>query len=208
MKIIFCALLSLLFFIGWIAPANNLFGFENVNNDKNTNTLSRVDSMAIFLADIWSLDQGIREDVKMYSRLDKAFKYKMDSLCFNKAIRFIECFGWPTDIGKYNPEFGYLLQTLTAVMLHNSHRLMDSSVYQLLKNEVIENRLNPNTLSLFLDKYYVVYEKRTLYYSQFRKFLSVPFPYKADKLLSDSLRADIGLKSLPDSVFSNNIKML
>ena len=44
-------------------------------------------------------------------------------------------------------------------------------------------------------------EKRTLYFSGFRQWLQQPYPQKKDQALSDSLRQDLGLPVLPDSLF-------
>ena len=106
-----------------------------------------------------------------------------------------------TDLGKYNSTHGYLLQALTAVMLHSPHRLMDGDVYSLLRTESEAGRLHPEALALFLDRYYVIYQKRSLYGSDFRKFLQPPALNPEDRPLSDSLRRDIGLSPLPDSLF-------
>lgn len=165
--------------------------------------ITKLDSMVISLMDIYSLDQGIRSDVNLYLNNSKAFNLRMDSICFNKAINFIKKFGWPNDLGKYNDSYGYLLESLTAVMLHSPHRLIDKSVYELLKEEIISGRLNPELMALFLDKYYVIYEGKTLYNTDFKKFLSNPYPKLNDKQISDSLRKDLGLLPLPDSVYIN-----
>ena len=168
---------------------------------QDTEKVTSLDSTVIALAEIWSLDQGVRNDVSLYLENSREFNLRIDSICFDKAIECIRHFGWVTDLGKYNSTHGYLLQALTAVMLHNPHRLMDGDVYSLLRTEAEAGRLHPEALALFLDKYYVTYQKRSLYGSDFRKFLQRPALNPEDRPLSDSLRRDIGLSPLPDSLF-------
>ena len=168
---------------------------------QDTEKVTSLDSTVIALAEIWSLDQGVRNDVSLYLENSREFNLRIDSICFDKAIECIRHFGWVTDLGKYNSTHGYLLQALTAVMLHSPHRLMDGDVYSLLRTEAEAGRLHPEALALFLDKYYVTYQKRSLYGSDFRKFLQPPALNPEDRPLSDSLRRDIGLSPLPDSLF-------
>ena len=56
-------------------------------------------------------------------------------------------------------------------------------------------------MALALDKYYVVYEKRSLYNSDFKAFLPNNGVLASDKILSDSLRTDIGLLPLNEAEF-------
>lgn len=168
---------------------------------QETEKVTPLDSTVITLAEIWSLDQGVRSDVSLYLENSREFNLRIDSICFDKAIECIRNFGWVTDLGKYNSTHGYLLQALTAVMLHSPHRLMDGDVYSLLRTESEAGRLHPEALALFLDRYYVIYQKRSLYGSDFRKFLQPPALNPEDRPLSDSLRRDIGLSPLPDSLF-------
>lgn len=174
-------------------------------NNSAVDSISKNDRIAIELAEIWGLDQGVRQNIELFYKLDKAFINKLDSMIFDKTIDFIKEYGWVTDLGKYDSIYSYLPEVLYAVMLHNPHRLIDSSIYELLKNEVKARRLNPQWLIIFLDKYYVIYEKRTLYNSSFKQWLEFPYLLEEDKVLSDSLMNDIGLKALPDSLFLQNI---
>ena len=93
------------------------------------------------------------------------------------------------------------MEALPAVLLHNPQRLIEPHTYDLLKREVEAGRLSAEFAATLLDKYYVMKEKRTLYFSGFRKWLQPPYPQKRDQALSDSLRQDLGLPVLPDSVF-------
>ena len=163
--------------------------------------ITRLDSIAITLAEIRALDQGIRDNPHLYFSNSRAFRLHMDSLCFSKAIWLIERCGYISNLGKYNNSFGYLLEALPAVLLHNPQRLIEPHTYDLLKREVEAGRLSAEFAATLLDKYYVMKEKRTLYFSGFRKWLQPPYPQKRDQALSDSLRQDLGLPVLPDSVF-------
>ena len=86
---------------------------------QETEKVTSLDSTVIALAEIWSLDQGVRSDVSLYLENSRKFNLRIDSICFDKAIECIRHFGWVTDLGKYNSTHGYLLQALTAVMLHS-----------------------------------------------------------------------------------------
>ena len=163
--------------------------------------ITRLDSIAIILAEIRALDQGIRDNSSLYRANSRAFNLHTDSLCFSKAIWVIERYGYINNLGKYNDSFRYLLEALPAVLLHNPHRLIEPYTYNLLKREVEAGRLPAEFVATLLDKYYVMKEKRTLYFSGFRKWLQQPYPQKRDQALSDSLRQDLGLPVLPDSLF-------
>ena len=171
------------------------------HQSKPVSEVTRLDSIAIILAEIGALDQGIRDNSNLYVANSRAFKLHTDSLCFSKAIWLIEHYGYINDLGKYNDSFGYLLEALPAVLLHNPQRLIEPQTYDLLKREVEAGRLSAEFAATLLDKYYVMKEKRTLYFSEFRKWLQPPYPQKRDQALSDSLRQDIGLPVLPDSLF-------
>lgn len=163
--------------------------------------ITRLDSIAITLAEIRALDQGIRDNSSLFFANSRAFNLHTDSLCFSKAIWLIEHYGYIKDLGKYNDSFGYLLEALPAVLLHNPQRLIEPHTYDLLKREVEAGRLSAEFAATLLDKYYVMKEKRTLYFSGFRQWLQQPYPQKRDQALSDSLRQDLGLPVLPDSLF-------
>lgn len=171
------------------------------HQSKPVSEVTRLDSIAITLAEIRALDQGIRDNSNLYRTNSRAFNLHTDSLCFSKAIWLIEHYGYINNLGKYNDSFGYLLEALPAVLLHNPQRLIEPHTYDLLKREVKEGRLSAEFAATLLDKYYVMKEKRTLYFSEFRKWLQPPYPQKKDQALSDSLRQDLGLPVLPDSLF-------
>ncbi len=164
-------------------------------------TITADERKVILLSEMWSLDQSIRSDVNIYYNLPPEFINKMDSICFDKAYEYLRTFGWDLNIGKYEKEFGHLSTMLSAILMHNPKRIMEPEVYKLLRNEALEGRLSPNLLALFLDVYYVVYYKRTLYNSKYRLLLKNPAPLFEDRKQSDRLRKDIGLPPLPQSVF-------
>ena len=171
------------------------------HQSKPVSKVTRLDSIAITLAEIGALDQGIRDNSNLYFANTRAFNLHTDSLCFSKAIWLFEHYGYISELGKYNVSFGYLLEALPAVLLHNPQRLIEPQTYDLLKREVEAGRLPAEFVATLLDKYYVMKEKRTLYFSGFRKWLQQPYPQKKDQALSDSLRQDLGLPVLPDSLF-------
>ena len=92
-----------------------------------------------------------------------------------------------------------IVTTLSVTLIY--YRAFQRQVRSDLRTEAEAGRLHPETLALFLDKYYVIYQKRSLYGSDFRKFLQPPALNPEDRPLSDSLRRDIGLSPLPDSLF-------
>ena len=146
--------------------------------------ITRLDSIAIILAEIRALDQGIRDNSSLYLANSRAFNLHTDSLCFSKAIWVIEHYGYIKNLGKYNDSFGYLLEALPAVLLHNPQRLIEPHTYDLLKREVEAGRLPAEFVATLL-----------------RQWLQQPYPQKRDQALSDSLRQDLGLPVLPDSLF-------
>ena len=141
------------------------------HQSKPVSEVTRLDSIAITLAEIRALDQGIRDNSNLYRTNSRAFKLHTDSLCFSKAIWLIEHYGYINDLGKYNDSFGYLFEALPAVLLHNPQRLIEPQTYDLLKREVEAGRLPAEFVATLLDKYYVMKEKRTLYFSGFVLFL-------------------------------------
>ena len=73
---------------------------------QETEKVTPLDSTVITLAEIWSLDQGVRSDVSLYLENSREFNLRIDSICFDKAIECIRHFGWVTDLGKYNSTHG------------------------------------------------------------------------------------------------------
>jgi len=67
--------------------------------------------------------------------------------------------------------------------------------------EVKKGNLSPQAYLLFLDNYFVVCEKKTVLNSSFKVWLDKPFVKKEDKQLSDSIMKEVGLSTLPDSIF-------
>ena len=65
---------------------------------QETEKVTSLDSTVITLAEIWSLDQGVRSDVSLYLENSRKFNLRIDSICFDKAIECIRHFGWVTDL--------------------------------------------------------------------------------------------------------------
>lgn len=173
-------------------------------NKETDSTIS--DSLAGVLAEIYGFDQGIRK-FKFTNPNLKESKGKLilsvDSFNFARLFDIIETYGYPNAkfLGKKYQQFEPVEAAATAVMLHNPHRLIEEKVYQTLKEQALKGRLNASTLSMFLDKYYVIYQKKSLYNSPFKAWTKNKGVLLEDKALSDSLMKDIGLAPLPDSVF-------
>ena len=56
--------------------------------------ITQLDSIAIILAEIRALDQGIRDNSSLFFANSRAFNLHTDSLCFSKAIWVIEHYGY------------------------------------------------------------------------------------------------------------------
>ena len=82
-----------------------------------------------------------------------------------------------------------------SVLLHNSTRVIQPEVYELLKNEVKIGNLKSETLAIILDKYYCLYKGASLYGTTFKA------PCISDKEKVNNARLDIGLNVLNDSLF-------
>lgn len=161
------------------------------------------DRAVMELVQLWGIDQGVRNPELFHDSIYPGYVKitKIDSMCFDRAITFIKKYGWPTEqtVGDF---YEYEeTHALSPILLHSPHRLKNDSIYQLLKGEVIAKRLKPESLALFLDKYYVTYEKRSLYNSPFKVWTPAKGVLLKDKHLSDSLMKDIGLSPLPDSIY-------
>lgn len=192
-KIIFVIILELM--LTQCHTTKTTISTEMPSNEK----MSRVDSMAVILSGIYGLDQGIRDNSNLWGQ-SKRLREHTDSVCYEKALSFIRTYGYPHNLGKYSG-VEPIEAAIPVVLLHSPHRLKNPEVYQLLRSEIKAGRMNPEMLALATDRYYVTYEKRTIHNSPYAQTLPQKRPYRKDKLLSDSLRLDINLLPLPDSVF-------
>lgn len=187
------------------------FGFYSTfsqSQENNTNNLpdSIQENLAFELARICGFDQGIRNEhlLRNYGKEMTSILPAVDSLNFDKFIDIIEEYGYPTEtlLGKY---YGHecVKRVGSYILLHNSPRLVEPEIYQLFRNEVLNGRLNADFFALALDKYYVLYEKRSLHNSLFKTSprLKINGVCITDKELSDSLRLDIGLPPLEEHEF-------
>jgi hypothetical protein len=181
---------------------------------KNTETSIDVniqDSLAFELCKIYALDQGIHNALlwKESQEMENAIgltSIKIDSVLFDQLISFIKIHGYPNKelVGSRNYKYECVQAAAGVVLLHNPRRLLTPEVYNLLKNEAKKGNMPASFLEIYLDKYYVFYQKKSLYNSQFKFMLKTNKGVcREDKALSDSLRVDIGLQPLPDSVFVN-----
>ena len=171
------------------------------------------DSLVFELAQIYGLDQGIR-NVYMQAKDDEQRKMLgktmilIDSVNFQRMISLIKKFGYPNRklLGEnYSQEC--VGASSIVVMLHNPRRLIKGEVYNLLKREVEKENLSAKNLAMFLDKYYTAFERRSLYNTQFKSSSKAKGVLFEDKQLSDSLMLDIGLQPLPDSVFVRRVEL-
>lgn len=175
--------------------------------DINNLADSTRERLAFELAQIFAFDQGIRDFhilKNYYGELTKIMP-AIDSINFEKFVAFIKEYGYPTKslLGEYF-KYESVRMADVVMLLHNPRRLVkDSEIYQLFKNEVEKGRLSASLFAEALDKYYVFYEGKSLYNSQFKKSpkLAVKGVLITDKHLSDSLRMDIGLPPLAEDEF-------
>ena len=169
-------------------------------------TPENTDSIAVVLAEIYGLDQGIRSS-SLYSlrkRKDvREYVVNIDSINFHRAYQLICQYGWVSSkrLGAKYRRLECIDAALPAIFLHNFRYLSDVSVRNTLSREVKKKNLSPKTYMLILDKYYVVCEKRTLLNSEFKQWLDFPYVKIKDKSESDSIMESIGQPLLPDSVF-------
>lgn len=172
-------------------------------NQLNISTHER-DSIAFFLSQMYGLDQGIRQEElskKHPGDIQKIWS-SVDSINFDKFIAFVDKYGIPTQelLGEHYKQESVRGST-AVILLHNPHRLFHPEVYALLKREVAAGRLRPKALAISLDKYFVFYKKKSIYNSDFKALVKAKGVLLSDKAQSDSLRRDIGLEALPDSMF-------
>lgn len=164
------------------------------------------ENLAFELAQICAFDQGIRNDHLMRNYRKELVKILpiVDSLNLDKFIEIVKQYGYPTEtlLGKYYSH-ECVRRVGSYILLHNSPKLVEPEIYQLFRNEVLEGRLDAEFFALALDKYYVLFEKRSLHNSLFKTSnrLRVNGVCITDKEISDSLRLDIGLPPLSEDEF-------
>ena len=152
------------------------------------------------------MDQGIRDGyvLKTFSKEISSVMPTIDSINFQKFLNLVKEYGYPSKIvpEKYR-KYESIKYVGLVMLLHNPHRLVEPDVYTLFKNEVKEGRLNAEIFAMALDKYYVIYEGKSLYNSQFKALptLTIKGVSVLDRQLSDSLRTDIGLTPLSEHDF-------
>ena len=137
-------------------------------------------------------DKNVREYIR-----------KVDSVNFVRACGIVAKYGWIDEKcvrGKY-ADVESVKSSLYAIFLHNPQEFRNDSIRRLLIAEVKKGNLSPQAYLLFLDKYFVVCEKKTVLNSSFKVWLDKPFVKKEDKQLSDSIMKEVGLSTLPDSIF-------
>jgi hypothetical protein len=174
-------------------------------NAQNYSILN-IDSLDFELCQLYAYDQSLRNNISF--DLDSCalsartkFMLRIDSLNFVKAMFFIKRYGFPSkNIFKEKYDHECILMSLVVILLHNPQKAIMAENYKILKEEVLKGNLSPITLSYILDRYYIVYQKKTLYNSPYAKGLKI---CKEDREISNELRAEIGLDILPDSFFTD-----
>ena len=173
----------------------------NVNLENKTETKSIIQKKLAFeLCMIYGSDQGVRDDKLKHKDIKIGALFKnMDSVNFDKLILFVNKNGYPNK--KLLGDF-YLNEcvshTAGAVLLHNSHRLVNEKKYfNLFFNEVKKGNMKKEAFVLILDRYYWAksHGKKVLYGSQFGK------PCLENKIVTNRARKKIGLESLEDKDF-------
>lgn len=195
----FKLLISLLFLTVSISSSA-----DDKNNHDNTATevITHNDSLALKVIEIFALDQGIRDSaINISSRKCKTVS-QVDSICFNKAITFIEKYGWPTKkmLGKYK-NYEPARMGFIPIMLHHPDKMNDPKVHGILVNEVRKGHLSPELCAMFFDKYWVCYEHKSMYNSSFKAWTKCNGVLREDRKKSDELMKELGLDVLPESDF-------
>lgn len=159
------------------------------------------DSLAFELCQIYGLDQGIRlsEGFPNKAKLSQ----NIDTFNFKKVVAFIKKNGYPTEkmLGKSNLSHECVEGALTAVLLHNPHRIVNENEYfEFFLAEVKKGNIKPSFFADILDKYYWTKSKnkenrRVFYGSQFGK------PCIQTKEATNKARVEIGLAILKDNEF-------
>lgn len=151
---------------------------------------------AFELCEIYGIDQGIRQEGIV---IDKKSNIKIDSLNFQRVINFINKNGYPNkdNIGTYINE-ECVQAAAIVVLLHNPQHIVNNKEYRdILIKEVKKGNMKEETLLLIMDKYYWHISKGKKVYmgSKFGK------PCIDDKVISDSLRKEIGLHPIKKEFF-------
>ncbi len=164
------------------------------------------ENLAFELAQIYALDQGMRNQhiIMNYREEWEKVTPAIDSLNFVRFVEIVKQYGYPNRklLGKYGSKKSVSTAGIV-ILLHNPKLLVEPEMYQLFRNEVQEGRLSASLFAEALDKYYVFFEGKSLYNSQFTNYpkLRVNGVCITDKELSDSLRLDIGLPPLAEDEF-------
>jgi hypothetical protein len=167
---------------------------------KDTNTL------AFDLCELSAIDQTIRTP-EYFDVLKKEFA-KVDSLNFNKFIKFVKANGFPNKklVGEGNWVHGCVRMTGFMYLVHNPKKVA-GEYYNLFKAEVDKGNLSPTMFSYALDRYYVSVEGRSYFDTPYKVWTTANGVCLQDKAKSDSLRRSIGLEPLPESAFIDCSKM-
>lgn len=187
---------------------NLIFSCKSIkNNDTHSKQSNKTqDSLSFELCQIYGLDQGIRDKFLWKKDVDLGnVQSVIDTLNFDRVIDFVKKNGFPTKqlLGEDNIKIECVSSAVTAVLLHNPHRLVNEKIYfDLFVNEIRLNRMKPEYFATILDKYYWAKsnnknDRRVFYGSQFGK------PCIQTKIETNLARVEIGLKPLEDSEFVN-----
>lgn len=197
-SIVFCIL------IFNISCSTHKIDIENKNCLQNVKRNQLQDSLAFELCQIYGLDQGIRNEFLWRKHVNFGNVHNaIDTLNFNRVIKFIKKNGFPTKIllGENNLKNECVDGAVIAVLLHNPHRIVNETVFfDLFNNEIKKGNLKSERLADILDKYYWIKsknkkERRVFYGSQFGK------PCIQTKEATNLARIEIGLRVLKDEEF-------
>jgi hypothetical protein len=193
-------LVTLVFLLG-VASCKSVVISQQQTTEVNLATQRKQDSLAFELCQIYGSDQGIRDSRIRYNK--REIMPKVDTLSFIKIVNFVIINGYPTEklLGEKNASHDCVALALTAILLHNPHRLVnEQKYYDLFFNEVKKGNLDSEFFASVLDKYYWVHSKnkttrRVFYGSQFGK------PCIQTKEATNKARIEIGLEVLADTGF-------
>lgn len=167
-----------------------------IRGDQNQSIKDNED-LAFQLSQYYGSDQTIRKVNN--SKEGIMIMQKIDSINFVRIIKFIKEHGYPNEklLGKSYKKHESVSLAAPAILLHNSSRVVQEPTFNLLKEEVEKGNMKPEALALILDKYYVYYKGYSLYHTQFKKACI------ENKEIVNKARLEIGLRALPDSLFTN-----
>lgn len=167
--------------------------------------------LAFELFEIYIADQAIRhEKIWLHPNFEQeawsAPLQSIDSINYDRFFDMVRRYGWPSKkrLEPYYIDHACFQAPGMVILLHNPKRIAkEQDIYQLLKHEALVCRLDKQWLADALDKYYVVYEHRSLYGTQMKNWKRCTLGGVSihDRQLSDSLRRDIGLPPLDESEF-------